>query len=284
LPVIPLLSSRSLKHRMLTAAAALLTGYGALCGLVWWRQTDLILFPTQEMLGTPADLGLTYQDLRIATSDGSLLQAWKIPPPAGSQRPWVLHCHGNGGNLSYRLEVAQQLHRLGLGVWLFDYRGYGQSQGRIRQEEDLLADGKAVYDELAQLHQPIILYGESLGGGVASYLALKNPCSGLILQSTFTSLTDRAGEAYPFLPIRWISRFRLDTRKRLPDLKCPVLVLHSRQDEMIGYHHGQQLLQAAGSKGSWGELSGGHNEVDFRQVAQAVEGWLKQLAQGSLVE
>jgi len=130
------------------------------------------------------------------------------------------------------------------------------------------------------LHQPIILYGESLGGGVASYLAQNNPCSGLILQSTFTSLTDRAGEAYPFLPISWISRFRLDTRQRLPDLKCPVLVLHSRQDEMIGYHHGQQLLKAAGNKGSWGELSGGHNEVDFQQVAQAVEGWLNQLAQG----
>ena len=264
---------------MLIAAAGLLSGYAALCGLVSWKQTSLLLFPSSELRGKPSDVGMAYSDWRVSSSDGATIHAWQIPPPAGRQRPWVLHCHGNGGNISDRLPLAHHLHRLGLGVVLFDYRGFGHSQGEIGEEKQLLADGQAIYDKLAAMGQPIILYGESLGGGVASYLAEKNPCAGLVLQSTFTRLTDRASEAYPFLPVRWLSRFQLATIDRLDALRCPILVMHGPADEVIGFHHGQQLYAQARQPKDWVELRGGHNSTDLTQVSESVDHWIQERVQ-----
>ena len=263
---------------MMIAVAGLLVGYAALCGLVSWKQTSLMLFPDSNLRGTPRDLGLEYSDWSVPSTDGAVLHGWQIPPPGGGQQGWLLHCHGNGGNISDRLLVAQQFHAIGLGVVLFDYRGFGHSQGQIGEEKQLLADGQAVYDRLAALKQPVLLYGESLGGGVASYLAQQNPCAGLVLQSTFTRLTDRASEAYPFLPVRWLSRFQLPTIDRLESIHCPILVMHGRDDEVIGFHHGQQLFARAKSPKAWVELRGGHNSVDTAQLAAALDHWLKEQA------
>lgn len=147
-------------------------GYASLCGLVWWKQTSLMFFPSRELLATPKDAGLQYEQWWLEVEPGVRLSAWKM---AGKQgQPWVLVCHGNGGNISHRLELAHRLHELGLGVVLFDYRGYGQSSGQLHRESDLLADAQAVYDRLVgDSGQPPILYGESLGGGVAALLAEK---------------------------------------------------------------------------------------------------------------
>lgn len=265
-----------LRRKVLLAAAGLAASYALLCGLVAYKQTSLMFFPSARLEATPKELGLAYQDWNLESSDGALIHAWQIPPPEGQSGGWILHCHGNGGNISHRLDVAREFHRLGLGVVLFDYRGYGQSQGQLQNEKQLLADGQAVYDRLAALGQPIVLYGESLGGGIASYLAEKNPCAGLVLQSTFTRLTDRACEAYPFLPVRQLCRFQLNTLDRLPKIHQPVLVMHGRLDEVIGFHHGQALFARANQPKHWEELSGGHNSIDPGQLAQALDRWLKE--------
>jgi alpha-beta hydrolase superfamily lysophospholipase len=265
-----------MRKMMLAGVLGLLGSYAALCALVAWKQTSLMLFPSREMSGNPRDLGLDYAEWSLPSSDGALLHGWQIPPPPGVQRGWVLHCHGNGGNISDRLSLAQELHGLGLGVVLFDYRGFGQSQGQIATQAQLLADGQAAYDRLAELGQPILLYGESLGGAVASYLAQTNPCEALVLQSTFTSLADRGSEAYPWLPIRWLSRFPLPVAERLASLQCPVLVMHGPQDEVIGFHHGQQLFARARPPKGWAELRGGHNSTDMAHLAQSLDHWLER--------
>lgn len=259
---------------MLSLLGALAVGYGLVCGLVAWQQTRLILFPLPRLEGNPKDLGLSYSDLEIASGEGRL-HGWSIPPASGDH--WVLFCHGNGGNISHRLEVARLLHELDLGVVLFDYRGFGQSRGEITSEADLLQDGEAAYHWLASRTKSILIYGESLGGGVASHLAHSKPCQGLVLQSTFTRLTDQAQELYPWLPVRWLSRFRLATVDRLPSLRCPVLVMHSRQDDLIAFHHGQALYAAAAEPKHWCELRGGHNSTDFTRMGPALQKWLDEL-------
>ncbi|MBS2035877.1 alpha/beta fold hydrolase [bacterium] len=248
-----------------------LLSYLSICLLVSRYQTSLTLFPRVGLSRTPKDVGLAFEEWRLPSGSGTVV-AWKVTPPKGT-RGWLLHCHGNGGNIDGRLELAVELARRGIGVVLFDYRGYGESQGVISCQQDLYQDAQAVYDRLAQSKQPIWIYGESLGGGVASYLAEKNSCQGLVLQSTFTSFNQRAAESYPFLPIGWLSRFQMDTRSRLAGLKCPVLVIHGRQDEVIGFHHGQQLFAAAHEPKRWAEVDGGHNlPEDF--LARVVAEWM----------
>lgn len=245
--------------------------YLGLCGAMSYCQASLTLFPTVGLAHTPKDLGLNFEEWRLPSGPGTVV-AWKITP-AGGAHHWLLHCHGNGGNIVGRLGLAHELSGRGFGVVLFDYRGFGASSGQINSQSDLYQDAQAVYDRLAQEKQPIWLYGESLGGGVASYLAEKNGCAGLVLQSTFTSFNQRASESYPFLPVNWLSRFQMDSRARLAGLKCPVLVIHGRQDEVIGFHHGQQLFAAAREPKTWLELDGGHNDLPEDVLAKAVAEW-----------
>lgn len=257
---------------LIGSACLLLLGYLSLCGAMWYLQTSFMLFPRIGQTRTPKELGLTFEEWQIPSGTSQII-AWKIAPAAGA-RQWVLHCHGNGGNIDGRLELAKDLCQRGIGVVLFDYRGYGRSSGAISREGELFEDAQAVYDRLAQLHQPIWIYGESLGGGVASYLAEKNPCQGLILQSTFTSFTERASENYPFLPISWLSRFQLNTRARLARLNCPVLVIHGNQDEVIGFRHGQALFAAAKEPKAWVEVDGGFHDLPTDVLASSVANWL----------
>ena len=245
--------------------------YLGLCGAMRYWQASLTLFPTVGLSTTPKYLGLDFEEWRLPSGSGMVV-AWRITP-AGGARHWLLHCHGNGGNMVGRLGLARELSQRGIGVVLFDYRGYGASSGQINSQSDLYQDGQTVYDRLTQEKHPILIYGESLGGGVASYLAEKNACAGLVLQSTFTSFNQRASESYPFLPVNWLSRFQMDSRARLAGLKCPVLVIHGRQDEVIGFHHGQQLFAAAREPKTWLELDGGHNDLPEDVLAKAVAEW-----------
>lgn len=262
---------------LLTTLAA---GYAALCAGVAWQQTSLIFFPTREVRLTPRDVGLAFEEWTVRTPDGATLHAWKIPPP-GEPKYWVLHCHGNGGNISHRLGMARLFHSLGLGLVLFDYRGYGRSEGSLSNEAQILQDGQAMYHRVAALGKPVILYGESLGGGVAAALAETNPYAGLVLQSTFTRLTDRAAELYFFLPIRLLSRFRLATIDRLPRLHGPVLVMHSPQDEIIPVHHGRRLYEASPEPRVWAELSGLHNDLDDELWKQGMKDFLQQMSENA---
>ena len=252
--------------------------YAGLCLAVWHWQTSLILFPSSQLGDTPSQWGLPLEALEVVNADGIKLCGWLIPPARQQTNPvWILHCHGNGGNRSNCLSKARLFHEIGAGVVLFDYRGYGGNEGHANREEDLVADGQAFFNQLKKRPGRIVLYGESLGGGVACDLALRQPCAGLILQSTFSTFTTRASETVPFLPVRWLCRYGFDNLAAVAQLECPKLIMHSPQDKVTGYDHGRQLLEAARPPCEWGELSGAHNDPAPISLAQPVKKFLASL-------
>ncbi len=234
--------------------------YLGLLLVLFFSQDSLMFVPARAVTATPQAVGLRFETWKIPTADGETLAAWFIP--AANPQGILVYCHGNGGNIGNRVPYLPIFHSLGLSVVLWDYRGYGQSTGRP-SEVGLYQDAKAVMDYLQTQRQippaQTVLYGESLGGGVASYLATQYPVRGWVLAGTFTSAVDRAAELYPFLPVRWLARSRFDTRARLPQITAPVLVLHSVDDEIIPIHHGRALYAAANPPKTLVELTGDHN-------------------------
>lgn len=239
-----------------------------------------VYHPYRRMDGTPADVGLAFEDVWLAARDGVRVHGWFLPAqtnatPARS-RLAVIVAHGNGGNISHRLELYGLLHRLGLNVLAFEYRGYGRSGGRPTEEGTYL-DAEAASDWLEQrgfARGQIIALGESLGGGVASELARRRPgLGGLVLQSSFTSIPDVGAERYPFLLPRLLATIRYDTRSRLPQLALPVLILHGRGDTLIGFHHAEANHAAARGPKWLHEIAGDHNAPVDVDAAGYLAGW-----------
>lgn len=239
-------------------------GIVILGGLLYAFQERLIFLPNtpgRELRATPADAGLAYEEVTIATTDGEQLHGWFLPA-ASDDAPTLLHLHGNAGNIGDRLTLLQLFHELGLSVLIVDYRGYGQSTGQPSEQgtyRDAMAAWRHLVDTRGINPERILLHGQSLGGAVAAWLATEVDPAGLILDSTFSSVPTIAAEIYPWLPVRRLARIDYDTLSRLPQIDAPVLVLHSRDDDIIGFHHGQRLAEAAGSE--LVALRGGHNEA-----------------------
>lgn len=234
--------------------------------LVWAFQSRLLYFPARGLVGTPAAMGMAYTDVRFQASDGVRLHGWYIPAgeqaPAG-ERGTVLFFHGNGGNISGWLSAIVPFRELGFDTFLIDYRGYGESQGEpseLGTYRDAEAAWRYLTEERGIAADRIVLVGRSLGGAVATWLAERHSPRALILESTFTSVPDLASELYPWLPVRLLVRFRYDTASRLPRVGAPVLIVHSRTDEIIPFHHGQRLFEAARPPRAFLEVQGGHNE------------------------
>jgi fermentation-respiration switch protein FrsA (DUF1100 family) len=243
--------------------AGCLIVYGVLVALVYVFQERLLYSPNtgREILATPAAAGLPYDDFTIATEDGEKLSVWWIP--VANPRGAVLLFHGNAGNISQRIDYALMFRRLGYATLLVDYRGYGRSSGKPT-EEGTYRDADAAWRWLTQTRgwkaRDIVIFGESLGGGVASWLASRHAPRALVLASTFTSAVDLGAALYPFLPVRLISRLRYDTLSRLPEIRAPVLIAHSPSDDIVPYAHGQRLYAAAREPKAFLELRGGHND------------------------
>lgn len=244
--------------RVLLLAALFYAGFVL---MLYALQSRMLYFPSREMAGTPADLGMEYEDLRLTTADGVRLQAWYVPAPAA--RGHVLFFHGNGGNLSHRLHSLGDLHAAGYSVLILSYRGYGLSEGRP-SEEGTYRDAQSAWAHLVEERGvapgSIALFGRSLGGAVAAWLASRTAPGALVLESTFTSVPDLAAELYPFLPVRLVSRFDYDTASLLPRVRAPVLVVHGGEDEIVGFSHGERLFALANEPKEFLELEGGHNE------------------------
>ncbi len=228
--------------------------------LVYFGQSRLVYFPEKPLSLTPEAIGLDYTSVTIATRDGEILHGWWMSVP--SAKGTVLFFHGNAGNISHRINYLAMFKRLGYNTLLFDYRGYGQSSG-VPSESGTYLDAQAAWRYLTEIRgiapARIVLFGESLGGAVAAWLATQEKPGLLALASTFTSVPDLAAEIYPFLPVRWLSRFDYDTHKSLRSVTCPVFIAHSPQDEIIPFEHGQQLFQAAPEPKQFLTLEGGHN-------------------------
>jgi uncharacterized protein len=249
--------------------------YAAIVLFLYLFQSHLLYFPHREIAGTPALLGLAFTDEVFRTSDGVLLHGWFIP--ADSATATILFLHGNGGNISYVLETVTTAHQLGFNIFVFDYRGYGRSQGSP-DEEGTHHDAMAAWNLLTAGKQisaeNIFIQGRSLGGAVAARLATQTRPAGLIVESAFTSVPDIASDAYPFFPVRLLSRFRYSTVDYLREVRCPVLVIHSPDDEIVPYEHGKKIFEAARNPKEFLEISGRHNEgfvLDERRYREGIE-------------
>ncbi len=256
--------------------------------LVLWSQLEkrFVFFPVAELLYTPNDAGLEYEDVSLQTSDGLTLHGWFIPgdPAAGSGMTW-LWFHGNGGNIGHRIdELAQAHHRTGDDIFIFDYRGYGQSEGKPSEKGSYL-DSQAAVGYL--LSRPgtdpsrVVYLGHSLGAAVAVELSLDPPPMSLVLVSPFASVRDMAGLALPFPPVGWLVRNHYDTISRVRRLNVPVLVLHGDLDETVPISQGRKLYSAANEPKRFQTLEGAsHNDtylVAEEQYWGAIESFLAEL-------
>ena len=239
-------------------------GYGVFAGFIYLMQPRLLYYPnvpTRELIVTPADTGLDYEAVTLETADGVRLSSWFIPHPA--PRATLLFFHGNAGNLSHRIESIRQFHHLSLAVFIIDYRGYGESEGSPT-EAGTYRDAAAAWEYLVRRRdiapQEIVIFGRSLGAAIAAELATHTRPAALIIESAFTSVPNMATRLYPWLPVRWLSRYRYDTQKALESITCPVLIIHSREDDIIPYAEGEQLYSRAREPKRFLELHGGHND------------------------
>jgi fermentation-respiration switch protein FrsA (DUF1100 family) len=217
--------------------------------------------PSRELATTPRAIGLAYEDVWLRTEDGVQLHGWHVP--AAQARGTLLFFHGNAGNISHRLDSIRIFHDLGLSVLIFDYRGYGQSEGRpseIGTQRDAIAAWRFLTEERGVAPQRIVLFGRSLGAAVAAWLATQRAPAALIVESAFTSVPDVAAEHYWWLPVRWLARFDYATRDYVQAVRCPVLVVHSPDDEIIAFRHGEAIYAAAREPKQLLRLRGSHNE------------------------
>ncbi len=216
-------------------------------------------FPVKEITADPGSVGLDYEDILFKTSDNRLLNGWYIP--SGKEDSTLLFCHGNAGNISHRLEKILLLHDLDLNIFIFDYRGYGKSEGKP-SETGLYRDTKAAYSYLIEergiLEDKIILYGESIGGGVVIDLAQGVRVKALITEGAFTSLKDMAKATFPLIPQVMVGR-QYDSLHKIRTISCPKLIIHSTDDEIVPFSMGERLFDAASPPKRLLKLNGPHN-------------------------
>jgi pimeloyl-ACP methyl ester carboxylesterase len=249
-----------------TLLLILLTGvavYVLLTAYVYIFQARLIFFPNvpgRKLTATPSQIGLRFEEVRITTADRVDLHGWYVAAPAGA--PAVLLCHGNAGNISHRLDWLETFCGMGFAMLLFDYRGFGRSSGAPTEPGTYL-DARAAWDYLTNTKgfspRSIVIVGESLGGPIAAHLAKDVAPAALILVSTFTSVPNLARSLYWFLPARLLARFQYPTEAYVARVHAPTLVIHSRDDEMIPFLHGEELRRGAGGSAQLLEIFGDHN-------------------------
>lgn len=260
---------RLLIHILLVAAGA----YAVLVSLMYFTQGGLIYLPMSALVTTPAQQGMDYEDVRITTDDGVALHGWFVPAP--EPRGVLLFFHGNAGNISHRMASIGLFIDLGLSVFIIDYRGYGQSEGRP-SEAGLRLDARAAWHWLTQTRgipaQEIVVFGRSLGAAVAADLAAEHTPGALILESAFTSAADLGAEIYPWLPVRQLLRHRHELLKTLPAVDAPLLIAHSRDDEIVSFAHAERLMAVAHERAVLLEMEGGHNDGFLRSGARYVRG------------
>jgi fermentation-respiration switch protein FrsA (DUF1100 family) len=246
----------------MTLLACLLGVYVAICLLAFALQKRLVYFPDPVLGATPQLVGLQWKDILFDTEDGVRLHGWLVR--AEPETPVLLFCHGNAGNISHRLDSIRFFRDLGLSVFIFDYRGYGRSEGSPTEEgtyEDARAAWRYLTEEEGYGANQIILFGRSLGSAVAVDLASRERPAGLIAEGAFPSVVDVGARAYWWLPVRLLARIRYDSRKKVSELSCPKLFIHSVKDDVVPIDLGRKIFEAASEPKSFLEVPGSHNEI-----------------------
>ena len=248
---------------------------------MYFQQPNMIFYPMRELYQTPADWGLDHEDITLNTADNVQLHGWYIPARQSEQV--LLFFHGNAGNISHRRDSIELFHRLGLNVFIIDYRGFGNSKG-TPDEQGLYQDAAAAWEYLSAekgfASNQILIFGRSLGGAVAARLASGVQARGLILESTFSSARDFAKAAFPLLSRLVLTRYDFNTTENIQRVNYPVLVLHSPDDEIMPFQLGEKVFQAAHQPKHFVRMQGGHN-TGFLQsqprYEQEFDSWLQEI-------
>lgn len=288
---IPSREPRSKRWLLLVPLALVVGGYVAAMAYMKLNERAFVYQPGtyggRAMVEPAADLRV--ESARVRGADSLALVTWLVPP-RDSLTPhslWVLVCHGNAGNISLplRQEWTRALTAEGVGVVAFDYRGYGASDDGPLDEEGLYRDARAVYDWMTGTRgidpQHIIIYGHSLGSGVATHLAANVEAAGLILEGAFTSAPDVGAMAFPWLPVRLLASQRFASVGRLDSIAMPKLFLHATDDQVIPLEFGQRLFDAAPAPKEFVALTGGHDRAfaaDSATYYGALGRWLRAIA------
>jgi uncharacterized protein len=240
-----------------------LLAYLAVLAYLYVFQRQLLYFPdrSRPQLGLLADHGV--REVWLTTADGLSLLSWYLPPREGGKV--ILYFHGNGGNIGYRTDRLQRFGHEGYGVLLVGYRGYGGNPGSP-SEAGLYADAQAALDFLEREGigaGRVVLYGESLGSGVAVQMAAQRPVAGLVLESPYTSIAALAQYHYPFIPASLLIWDRFDALSRIGEVEAPLLVLEGGRDAIVPARFSQALFDAAPEpKESWVAPEAGHVNLD----------------------
>ena len=249
-----------MKHKMIGSILTSICILILFGGWLYFQQPAMVFYPMSQLDATPEEWGLEYEDVAMQSEDGTLLHGWYIPS-VDSDRV-LLFFHGNAGNISHRGESIAIFHRLGLNVFIIDYRGYGKSEGKP-SESGLYDDALAAWQYLTETKgfqkDNIVIFGRSLGGVVATYLAAEQKPGALILESTFSSAKDMASEIFPLIWFLVPMRFEFNCVERIQQVSSPLLVLHSRDDEIIPYRFGEKVFQAANEPKLFVNMRGDHN-------------------------
>jgi len=225
------------------------------------RQGEHVYNPSHILNGSPADQGLNYENIHFRSVDNILLHGWFTPCTNSSKI--ILLLHGNTGNISDCISSLAIFAELGYNTFVFDYRGYGQSEGHP-DELGTYHDAEAAWEWLLRERhyapQDVIILGRSLGASISSWLASKHQAAAVVLESTFTSLPDIAAETHRLIPARLMTRFNYNTLNNVRKIHSPILIVHSRDDAVIPYHHGQRLFDSANEPRAFLDIDGDHAE------------------------
>jgi len=234
--------------------------YVGLCVLLYLFQRRMVYFPNRRLWQTPSDWGMAYEDVSFETKDGVRIHAWFVP--AQPSKGVILFCHGNAGNISHRLDTLKIFKDLGYSTLIFDYRGYGRSKGRPT-EMGTYRDVEGAWQHLVKQRgvapDKVVLFSRSIGGPIAAWLAKEHTPGALILESTFNTFVDMGASAYWFVPVRLLCRFKYDTAAYAKEAECPILVVHSPEDDIVPYRLGRRLYEALPEPKEFLEIRGGHN-------------------------
>jgi len=253
---------------VITSAGILLAAMNA---YFYVQQPHMVFYPLRKIEQTPDQWGMKYQNVTLSSTAGHKIHGWYIP--GKNPNRVLLFFHGNGGNISHRQDSIEIFHHLGLNVFIIDYQGYGKSEG-TPGEQAMYDDGRAAFDYLATARKfpkkDIVVFGRSLGGAVAARVAAEKQPGAVVLESTFASLPDVASYYFPFMSKIVLTRYRFNSVKQVKNIHKPLLVLHSRQDDVIPFQSGVKLYNAANNPRLFVEIVGDHNN-GFMQSQPAYE-------------
>jgi len=263
----------TVKRGLLAIGATVLLGYLGVCGYLFAEQRELLFRPQAAWQHAPP-AGSDYQALSVSVPGVGMITDWWIPPRAAIL-PTLVFFHGNGSDRSDFMKQGEAFNRLGWGVLLASYPGYSGNPG-APTEATLTEAARASVAAVDNRVGPIIVWGHSLGSGVAARVASEGRAAGLVLEAPYTSIVDVAADAYPYVPVRWLIRDRFDTHALLDRIKVPVLIFHSTDDPQIPYRMGEQLAAQLGKRATMVRLEGAGHYPHARDLSDTVVRWARE--------